>query len=413
MSDQAFETRIARVLGSYADDAVVPIDASKIALAARPEHNGLVARIVRTARTTRPSAELRLLFIAAALLAALVIGTYLVGGSQRTKPGLVEVGPTPSTAGEESGLAASLLGTWVADKPLDLGLGGPSGPGPMSLVIDTNGTQAILTTPAGTNERFRASLTSPTSDGLVFRARVAGDPVRVAGTELRGCTADEQGSYRATRSPDGLLLTLTAIDDPCPSRAAVFGRTWARSLTGISNGGLGVVDAFEPLFTVELPPGSYAGDHRVTDAITISQAVPEFAFLAFKDPQGFIDPCNPAAGRREIAPGADAVVAYFRQLKGFTVDSVTEREVDGHRAVRLVVHANPDASCPSGGLAEWQPKAVTTDDNWFLRPGDTDTLVIVELADATVMFQILPAPSAAGDRAIDSIRFLDRLPTSP
>ncbi len=87
--------------------------------------------------------------------------------------------------------------------------------------------------------------------------------------------------------------------------------------------------------------------------------------------------------------------------------------MDGHRAVQLVVHANPDASCPSGGLAEWQPKAVTTDRHWFLRPGDTDTLVIVELADATVMFQILPAPVAAGDRAIDSIRFLDRLPTSP
>jgi hypothetical protein len=413
MSDQAFETRIARVLGAYADDAVLPIDASKIALAARPAHAGPLARIGRTAQAYRPSSELRMLFIAAALLAALVIGTVLVGGSQRTKPGLVEVGPTPSTAVEDAGLATSLLGTWVADVPTDLSLGESPEPARMSLVIDTNGTQATLTTTAGRSERFRASLTSPTSNSLAFTARVSGEPVSVAGAELRGCVSNEQGTYEATRSPDGLLLTLAAVDDSCPSRAVVFGRTWVRSHDEFTSGGLGVVDAFKPPFTVELPPGSYTGDRRVADAITISQPVPEFAFLAFKNPQGFLDPCDPAAGRYEIAPGADAVVAYFRQLRGFTVDSVTEREVDGHRAVRLVVHANLDAGCPSGGLAEWQPKAATTDDHWFLRPGDTDTLVIVELADATVMFQILPTPGAAGERVIDSIRFLDRLPTSP
>jgi hypothetical protein len=364
----------------------------------------------------------RLMLIAATVLlgAALVGGAVLLAGSRPSTPLPTPVtapsaAPVPTTAasGVPGELAASLFGTWVADKPLDIGLSGPSGSGPMSLVFDTNGTAASLTTPAGTNEQFRASLTSPASDSLVFKARVASGPVRVADTELRGCKADEQGTYRATRSPDGLLLTLTAIDDPCPSRAAVFGRTWARSLTRISNGGLGVVDAFDPPFTVELPAGSYQGDTSVADAITIAQAFPEFAFLAFKNPQGFVDPCEVTAGRYEIAPGADAVVAYFRQLKGFTVDSVTERDVDGHRAVQLVVHADTDASCPNGNLAEWQPKAETTDRHWFLRPGDTDTLVIVELADATLMFQILPGPIAAGDRAIDSIRFLDQLPASP
>ena len=165
---------------------------------------------------------------------------------------------------------------------------------------------------------------------------------------------------------------------------------------------------------MDLPSGSYSADIGVPGAVTLTQAFPEFQFLAFKDPQGFLDPCDPGAGRYEIAPGADAVVAYFRQLKGFTVDSVTERQVDGHRAVRLDVHANLDATCPGGGLAEWQPKAAaTTDTHWFLRPGDSDSLVIVELADATLMFEILPAPHATEGRAIDSIRFLDRLPTSP
>ena len=85
--------------------------------------------------------------------------------------------------------------------------------------------------------------------------------------------------------------------------------------------------------------------------------------------------------------------------------------MDGHRAVRLVVHANPDAPCAR--LAQWQPKAATTDQHWFLRPGDTDSLVIVELADATVMFEVLPAPHVEEDAVIGSIRFLDGLPTSP
>jgi hypothetical protein len=413
MSDQAFETRIARVLAAYADEAVVPIDAAKIALAARPDSRSPLARLAAVAQA-RPSAEVRILLLAAALLAALV-GTslMLVGGGQRTQPGLLDAGPTPSATGGATDLAASLVGTWVADVPPDLELGDPSPAERMSLVIETNGTQALVTTPEGGVERFRASLAAPTTDRLVFTNRVAGEPVSAAGADLRGCASNEQGTYRASRSADGLLLTLDPVDDPCPSRAAVFARTWVRSHGDVTTGGLGVVDAFEPLFTVDLPPGSYAGDRGASDAVTISQPVPEFAFLAFKDPQGFLDPCDTGAGRYEIAPGADAVVEYFRQLKGFTVDSVTEREVDGHRALTLVVHANADASCPSGSLAEWQPAAVTSSRHWMLRPGDTDTLVIVELADATVMFQVLPGPSAGGDRAIDSIRFLDQLPTSP
>jgi hypothetical protein len=367
----------------------------------------------------------RLMLVAVTVLlgAALLGGALMIAGGRPPTPPPPSgpaVGPTagptsePATTGPAGALARALVGTWVADVPPDLRLGDPAGPARMSLVIDTDGTQALLTTPAGRREQFRAALDSPTADSLVFTNRVAGESVWAGGAELRGCAMNEQGTYRATRSPDGILLTLATVDDPCPSRAAVFGRTWVRSLSDVSSGGLGVVDAFDPLFTVDLPPGGYSGDRHVSDAITISQAFPEFAFLAFKDPQGFLDPCSPAAGRHEIASGADAVVAYFRQLRGFTVESVTEREVDGHRALRLVVHANLDASCPSGGLVEWQPKAVTlTGANWFLRPGDTDTLVIVELADATVMFQILPAPSAAGDGAIDSIRFLDRLPTGP
>jgi hypothetical protein len=413
MSDQAFETRLARVLATYADEAVVPIDASRIALAARPNTRSPLARLVAVAQA-RPSAEVRILLLAAALLAALV-GTSLLlaGGGRRTQPGLLDTSPTPSAPSGPAFAAGDLVGSWIADMPEGLSLGGAPTPARMTLLFDTNATNALLTTTTDPTERFRAEVGPPGGDRMAFTSRVAGDPATLAGDQLRGCAPGEQGTYRASRSTDGLLLTLEPVDDTCPSRAAVFARTWVRSFGEFTSGGLGVVDAFEPLFSIDLPRGSYAVDRGVPDAITISQPVPEFAFLAFKDPQGFLDPCDTGAGRYDIAPGADAVVAYFRQLEGFTVDSVTEREVDGHRALTLVVNANADASCPSGSLAEWQPAAVTSSRHWMLRPGDTDTLVIVELADATVMFQVLPGPTAAGDRAIDSIRFLDQLPTSP
>ena len=231
--------------------------------------------------------------------------------------------------------------------------------------------------------------------------------------ELAGCTAGNAGTYRVSRSADGLVMTLAAVADECLSRLAVVARTWVRSLGDINGGGLGVVDAFDPLFTVSLPTGSYQVE-RVPDAITIVQVMPEFQFLAFKDPQGFNDPCDPTGGgRREIAAGADAFVDYFRQLEGFTVDSTEELTVDGHRAVRLLLHANIDAVCPAGYLVEYQTKAMTGDRAWQVRPGDADSLYIVELPESTLMFEVLPAPHALEAVTVSSIKFLDVLPTEP
>ena len=147
---------------------------------------------------------------------------------------------------------------------------------------------------------------------------------------------------------------------------------------------------------------------RVCQVIT---GDPDLA-LAWKNPQGWNDPCNLARGRYPIERGAAAFVAYFRQLQGFTVDSTSETQVDGHRAVRLVLHANPDVACPQP--FQFQPERETSTRTWFLRPGDTDSLVIVELADdTTVMFEVLPAPNGQEDQVIGSIRFLDGLPPSP
>jgi hypothetical protein len=192
----------------------------------------------------------------------------------------------------------------------------------------------------------------------------------------------------------------------------VLARSWSRSLGVPGGGGTGIVDGFDPVFSVELPNGSYVVDRSV-DALTIHQDFPELQFQSFKNPQGFLDPCDRLLGRYDIAPGADAVVAYFQQLAGFTVDSTEELQVDGLRAVKLVVHANGGASCPDGRLWEWQPKAETSDHAWFLSPGVTDSLYIVEHPKGTLMFEVLPAPNALEQQVIGTIQFLDALPTSP
>jgi hypothetical protein len=431
MVDDMLDPRLADELRAYAEGGVRPIDPVAITLAASGRRRLLDRLAARPG--LRLSGEARLLLIAAALLAALVVGTALIGGSRVRPPVHVDaatVTPTPSAAisaepvasasppapASPGAVAASLVGTWLADAPASLSLGDAEPAGRLRLVIDTNGAQGYLTTSAAPFERLSSFLSDTSEGGIAFEARTGGDSVWVDGELVRPCGEGDLGTYGVQRSDDGLLLTLTPVDEPCASRAAVLARTWVRSHGGASSGGPGVVDALDQLFIVDLPGGSYRANVGTPGAVTIEQAIPEFQFLAFTDPQGFLDPCDPEAGRFEVAPGADALVDYFRQLDGFTVDSVSELTVDGHRAVRLVLHANRDARCPSGpGLVQWQPKVVTDPGvYWFLRPGDTDSLVIVELADATLMFEVLAAPHPDEAAVIGSIRFLeDGLPASP
>ncbi len=94
------------------------------------------------------------------------------------------------------------------------------------------------------------------------------------------------------------------------------------------------------------------------------------------------------------------------------MDSTSELEVDGHRAIQLALHANPDVACSQPW--QFQPRAETSDWSSFLRPGDADSLVVVELDDATtLMFEVLPAPNGQEAQIIGSIRFLDSLSSSP
>ena len=50
---------------------------------------------------------------------------------------------------------------------------------------------------------------------------------------------------------------------------------------------------------------------------------------------------------------------------------------------------------------------------WFVQPGVTDSLYIVEHPKGTLMFEVLPAPNPLEQQVIGTIHFLDALPTSP
>ena len=422
MSDVAFEARLGRAARRYSDLAIRPVDAVEIATAAmragerQPTRHGASARGSRWLVLATTGIVLAGL-LGWALLAGGGRGPTLVPSSSVAVPTLE---PSRSPTQAAGGAPDPRSGTWLADLPPAIVFERTPGPTRVTLTVDSglvarvglvDEIDGLFPSSVLVFEVDKIRLTS--SATVVDDAtHLAGDAVTVDGARLEGCSEGDVGDYQIRESREGLLLTLTVLTEECPSRAAVIGRTWTRSLRVPNGGGVGVVDGFDPPFTVALPPGNYVVI-RDPDSTTIGQEFPEFKFLSWKDPQGWNDPCDTAKGRYAIAPGPDAFVAYIRQLEGFTVDGTTEMEIDGHRTVRLDLRANSDASCASGGLNEWQPKAATGDLTWFLRPGDYETVFLVDYPGATVMFQILPIPDARGLAVLDSIRFLDQLPTAP
>ena len=411
MTDARFELRLERAARRIADEAVRPVDAVAIAEAAiraagRADELGAPRFAPRRAWAALAVAALVIVF---AVVGSLVFDRVRQNVATTPSPSgpTASPSPTPAPVGVP---AASGGGTWLADVPNGLTFDSVA-PG-TRMALNVSGLSASIDLVGGQSQMFRSSFITVNVGEVRLTSDGGSNRVSLDGTSLAACAQGDEGRYQTTSSRDGLLLTFALISDPCPSRAAVIARTWTRSIGVPNGGGPGVVDGFDPLFTVVMPAGSYVADAS-TDSMTIRQDLPELQFQSWKDPQGFVDPCDRSKGRYEIAAGADAFVAYYRQLAGTTVDSTTEVTVDGHRAIHLVVHADADATCPGGRLWAWQPKAETGDLAWFVSPGIADSLYLVDHPTGTLMFEVLPAPNALEDQVIGSIHFLDTLPTTP
>ena len=98
-------------------------------------------------------------------------------------------------------------------------------------------------------------------------------------------------------------------------------------------------------------------------------------------------------------------------------------QLDGRPATHLELHVTADASCPDGPLAMWQSAELTDDFYWVSGPGDRHSVYLVDVADATLMFEVLRTggvrgadhpddPGAAG-RSTDLALSPDRFDSGP
>ena len=239
MSDRDFDLRLQRVLRADAERAVRPFDPVAFAEAA-------VATTPTTRRLEwRPAGwpMIRLLLIASLLLLVAVATLWLVTGAP--KRGIVQVPPSTSPSGVA--LIDDLLGGWIAPNPGNVVVAGEAITDPLVFEVGSGGAEAYFPIGSG-RERVPSAISEPSTGvlKLVTRPGVV-DDLSLAGTSYRVCTSGEEGTYRPHRSADSLLLTFDLVADTCPSRQAMLARTWTRSLGRPSSGGIGVVDAFDPV----------------------------------------------------------------------------------------------------------------------------------------------------------------------
>lgn len=405
----------------------LPVALTRLADPRTPDY--LTDILGRTARTRQRSAwrslerwlpvfsltsprALALLVVAA--LAAVLLGSALLGGGGGPAP-VPSSSPSPAAASPSSAGAAepptSLVGGWVAASrgtgPEDPNLtfiqvGKRSGDSPIRLWVDRPGFDPIQS----------ASIVE-TSPGVV----------RLESNDANGgCKTGDLGSYRWSTTTDGQWLTFDAIEDACDARSAVLPGTWQRSLAHSNAGGPGIFAAFSPLFTVTLPPGEYSG-RGIGETDTVVTETNTYTFKLWKDIDAFADPCDLDAGRIDLE-GMDQVVAYFTEDPRFEVTRQEEFTIDGRRAVEIKFNLGPNQTEPCWAFDgnESDRSAILTyiphaapGGFWNGQIGTPGLVVVTEVDGVSLVLEPLTFDfGMAVDRAmLDTIRFLDALPTAP
>jgi hypothetical protein len=384
------------------------IDSVLLAVDATPQVRRPLLTLPTPGRST-PMTRLALIAAAAALGAALLGGALLLGGGRNNSPAITPApasspapteAPTaaPATPATSSAnatpLATALRAKWLAAVPTIPAIG--NGGGPVSLTIETAGTSA-----------FVGNLTPGAAFGGTATA-VGADQVRlVLERDSGGCAAGDEGTYRWTLSTDGSQLALVKLADACANRGNVFARTWVRSLTTATTNGAGVVDAFDPWFSIALPEKSYE-PRQLDDFVEIGN--PDGTdLLAWKNPQGFTDPCSQAE-RYPYTAGADALVGYFRQNPAFNIIENTPMTIDGRPAIHLVVEGKAGyTKCPGNELLTFTPKAC--DCHWVSTPGFRDSFYLVDVGSDTIVIEISVGATKNEKPIVDSIRIPATLPS--
>jgi hypothetical protein len=373
---------------------LMPGDAPDRAIAA-------VLKAVETTPQVRPSfidgfrrspTMTRIALVAWALLIA-AIGAYaLIAGAQQPQQTTPPTSPTAQTAG--GALADPLRAEWLSWTTEDPIL--ENGAGPVSLTIGPSGVDVIAA-------NFGPGLEYPSTT-----MAVAGDELEVVLTrDGRDCRAGDRGTYRWLLSADRSQLTLTSITDSCPKRMIVLERTWARSLTGPTTVGSGIVDVLDPDFAVTLPDDTYAT--RTLDDFVEIASQSGVALMVYKNPQPFVDACSTDEERVPYEPGADAFVAAFRANDAFDVSPTEELTVGGNRTLHVNIGGKANyARCPGEALYLYTPRECLC--HFVVGQGDTDSTYLVEVGEDTFMLIVSPIGSPSERAIIDSLRIPFELP---
>ena len=358
----------------------------------------------------------RVIALSAAAIVVAIGGAVLFGPRLTDSNGLVGAPsesptqpPTSSTPSASPAatlaiapLPAQLRSEWLADVE---SIDGLSEHDPrVRLVVSRDGRSIALQTNSFGNTTLLSIPVESTTGELRLVTAATG----------AGCEAGQEGQYRWTISEDGLLLGLEVIADSCKTRASAFARTWTRSLDAHSNGGRGALAAFDPVVLVTLPEASYTGSSS-RDVIAVEGDDDDSTMFAMRDPWGLDNPCADGGGVTvPLKAGVDAIVAHLGTVPGLAVTS-DEMTIDGRRAVHLALTTDPGIDCPAGERSLLTSKNITSGWRWSLKPGDAASLYLVELPDATYLFEyVREGVTQTDERAVMStIRFADALPPTP
>lgn len=372
--------------------------------------------------TWRPTIMTRLPVLAAiGGLFLLIVGGVLLGGGKPAVPTPPPASPSPSpTASAYASprpLPPELIGGWVAPAR-----GVPGLEEGTTAAIRFGGLGGDSGVPDFGVDRPGFLPIQP-SDVV----EVAPGVIRLTSTATSGlCTFQDTGSYRWSIDSNAPWLSMEAIDDECGARAEILPGRWIRSLAHDNRGGAGIAGNFRPYMMFTLPPEAWTGNGFAEKETLVLDNGDGSADLRFwKDPDGFVDACDREGGRLDLEPGIDAFLAYLRDAPQFTVINETERTVDGHPAVEVEIRLGDDIEQPCApldgneadrsGILLWASHAA--DGNfWNGTFGDQWSLVVTEVDGATILMEIARQEGSAWpiDRSIlESIRFLDELPTPP
>lgn len=236
---------------------------------------------------------------------------------------------------------------------------------------------------------------------------------------LGACTIGDVGHYQWSTSADGTWLTMTKVDDPCANRAAITPGTWVRNGSTDSHGGPLVSANFEPFFSFTLPNDTWlgGGGGGVMTADSTSAT-----FKVWLDPDGFNDYCNDAMGRKVLERGIDPFLTFIRQDSGLTIANERETTVDGHRAVIFDMGGKADVPRPcwtnpdngeTNMILQWGEHA-DVNARWATDIGAAPwPIVVTEVNGHTLVIEDVKGANTLDQSVLDSIRFLDALPTPP